>query len=47
MPIEYLELLLCRDLYHCPPDQLPDFETIQQHLTLIAIEHKLDRRTRL
>ena len=49
MPIEYLELVLCRDIYHCTPANLPDWQTISEHLALMAIEaevneHKAKRK---
>lgn len=46
-PIEYIELLLCRDVYHCTPDQLPDWDTINRHLLMMSWERKLDRKSRL
>jgi hypothetical protein len=44
MPPEYLELVLCRDVYHCPPAQLPDARTVNRHLTCLGIEARLKRR---
>lgn len=42
MPIEYLELVLCRDVYHCTPAMLPDWQTISEHLALMAIEAEVN-----
>jgi hypothetical protein len=41
MPLEYLELILCRDVYHCPPSQLPDWKTISIHLQMMEIESQI------
>jgi len=39
-PIEYLELILCRDVYHCTPVQLADvpLPTIIKHLACLDAE---------
>lgn len=42
MPIEYLELVLCRDVYHCTPAMLPDWQTISEHLALMTIEAEVN-----
>lgn len=44
MPIEYLELVLCRDIYHCTPANLPDWQIITEHLALMAIESEVNAR---
>lgn len=43
-PWEYIELLLCRDIYHCLPSQLAreDYDTIQTHLALMEVEKEVD-----
>lgn len=38
MPFAYLELMLCRDVYHCPPSQLPPWHKIRQHLICMNAE---------
>jgi hypothetical protein len=43
-PLEYIELLCCRDIYHCPPSQLPPWHIIQQHLEMISIESEVSKR---
>ena len=44
MPIEYLELVLCRDIYHCTPANLPDWQIITEHLALMSIESEVNAR---
>jgi len=36
-PVEYLELVLCRDIYHCTPPELGevDMQTINAHLACL------------
>jgi hypothetical protein len=47
MPAEMLELTLCRDVYHCPPDQFPPLSTILRHLTVLGIESEVqDMKTK-
>lgn len=38
--MEYLELVLCRDVYHCTPSELAaeDWRTIEAHLEVMAAE---------
>lgn len=38
-PEEYIELYLCRDVFHCTPDQLPDLGTILRFLTVLGAEN--------
>lgn len=45
-PGEYLELFLCRDVYHCPPQMLPPLSKILPHLTCIAEENRHRERER-
>jgi hypothetical protein len=42
-PREYLELVLCRDVYHCTPLELAKIpvETVEAHLVCIAAENKV------
>lgn len=44
VPWEYIELQLCRDIYHCLPSQLAreDYETIQTHLMLMGVENEVE-----
>jgi hypothetical protein len=39
-PPEYLELLLCRDVYHCPPTELArvPLATVLAHLACLDAE---------
>jgi hypothetical protein len=40
LPTEYVDLFLCRDVYHCLPSQLQaeDAVEIQKHLAMLAAE---------
>jgi hypothetical protein len=38
-PAEYIELVLCRDVYHCPPQQLPDYAVCVRALAMLEGEH--------
>ncbi len=40
LPAEYVDLYLCRDVYHCTPSQLAaeDAVEIQKHLAMLAAE---------
>lgn len=44
-PWEYVELLLCRDVYHCTPSELAeqDWETVRVHLRLLSVEGKVQQ----
>ena len=39
-PWPYVELRLCRDVYHCTPSQLDeeDWDTVKTHLALMGAE---------
>lgn len=41
LPEEYVDLYLCREVYHCTPSQLDleDGATVQKHLALIGAEN--------
>jgi hypothetical protein len=43
LPDEYVELFLCRDVYHCTPSELgeQDYVTVMNHLSCIAAENAL------
>jgi hypothetical protein len=45
MPGEYLELMLCRDVYHCTPMELANvpLTTIMRHLTCLRQEARIRR----
>ena len=43
MPLEYLELVLCRDVYHCPPAQLPPWHRIKKHLIMMEVEAQVQK----
>ena len=45
-PVEYLQLVLCRDVYHCPPSMLPDWVTIRRALAMMEAESKVRKRKR-
>lgn len=40
MPDEYLELILCRDVYHCTPVALAEvpYDIVRDHLTVLSAE---------
>jgi len=44
-PNELLELILCRDIYHCRPSELDDEDwlRVRAHLTCIAAENEVAR----
>lgn len=43
VPVEYVTLVLCRDVYHCLPSQLrkEPLTPVLKHLTCIDIEAKV------
>lgn len=41
MPADLLEVTLCRDVYHCPPQMLPPTSTILKHLTVLGVESQV------
>ncbi len=43
LPAEYLELYLCREIYHCTPVQLAEvpLPKILAHLTCLDVEAKV------
>jgi hypothetical protein len=43
LPLEYLQLILCRDVYHCPPAQLPPLRTIMRHVACMDAEAQVRR----
>lgn len=40
-PLEYIELQMCRDVYHCPPQYLPSWHVIRQHMAMIQVENEV------
>jgi len=46
LPWEYVELVLCRDVYHCSPSELgeQDWLTVMTHLHLLETEGKIKKR---
>jgi hypothetical protein len=40
VPWDYTQLILCRDVYHCTPEELAkqDWDTVQRHLMLVNLE---------
>lgn len=47
-PWEYVELVLCRDVYHCTPSQLrkENAEDVFAHLEMIGMENQVDEAKR-
>lgn len=45
VPWEYIELQLCRDVYHCTPEELDrqDWERVRVHLRLLGAEGRAER----
>jgi hypothetical protein len=45
MPAEYLDLVLCRDVYRCTPPELDeiDNETLEAHLVCLEAEAEVRR----
>lgn len=43
VPWEYLELMLCREVYHCTPSELAEqpADVVQMHLSLINAENRV------
>jgi len=44
--MEYIRLVMCRDVYHCTPAQLEavSWNTIQEDLMMIAVERNVQQR---
>jgi hypothetical protein len=44
-PWEYVELMLCRDVYHCTPPELDavPWHRIKAHLDCLSIEGKYEK----
>ena len=44
-PQEYIELVLCRDVYHCTPLELKSIplKTVLRHLTCVRVESNTQR----
>ena len=42
LPAAYTELVLCRDIYHCPPDALDrqSLQRVVQHLAALRAERR-------
>lgn len=42
-PWQYVELVLCRDVYHCTPAELDaqDFLRVREHLICLAVENEV------
>jgi hypothetical protein len=42
LPAAYTELVLCRDIYHCPPDALDrlPLQRVAQHLAALRAERR-------
>jgi hypothetical protein len=46
LPPEYVELVLCRDVYHCRPSELDeeDDERVAAHLICLEVEEAVRKR---
>jgi hypothetical protein len=44
--MEYIRLIMCRDVYHCTPTELEavPWSVIQEDLTMIAVERTIRAR---
>lgn len=44
-PLPYIQLVLCRDVYHCTPRELAriPWEVIQEHMICLDMEAKVSR----
>lgn len=42
MPREYIEFILCRDVYHCTPSELDqeDAVKVEQHIRFLELEYE-------
>ncbi len=45
MPVEYIDFLLCTEIYHCTPSELDaqDHETVQMHIAFINMKREKER----
>ena len=43
-PLEYIELILCRDVYHCPPKDLPPWHICEEALAMMQVEADVRKR---
>ena len=45
-PYEYLELTLCRDVYHCTPQELAEvpLDKVLAHLACMSVETQVRRQ---
>jgi len=43
-PLEYIELILCRDVYHCPPQHLPPWHICEEALAMMQVEAEVRKR---
>ena len=45
-PIEYLELILCRDVFHCTPSQLraEDYRDVMAALQCLEVEARVNNK---
>ncbi len=43
VPIEYIELVFCRDIYHCTPNEFWEvpMEVVEMHMEIMGIEEKV------
>ena len=46
VPIEYIRLKMCRDVYHCTPTELDavPWRVIAEDLTMMAVETEVQKR---
>jgi hypothetical protein len=45
-PMQYIRLVMCRDVYHCTPAQLEEvpWRTIQEDLFMMGVERSVQTR---
>ena len=43
-PLEYIELMMCRDVYHCAPKDLPPWHVIKRHIAIMEVEADVRKR---
>jgi len=45
-PMQYIRLVMCRDVYHCTPAELEavSWVTIQEDLMMLGVERSIQQR---
>jgi hypothetical protein len=44
MPPEYIEYVMCRHFYHCPPQDLPPISVQLRHLLMASVEAEVAKK---